>query len=373
MRTPSSAPAAGGAPLVPRRVILLHPGALGDVIQALPAFSAIRAGWPDARLTLVTDAALAPVVAPLGVVDAIIGFDAGVAYHGRATSRGALFARLVRAMRAARPDVVAVFKGATAYAALAAACGARVRAGLTRGPAGRLLTHPVTIDAERHREDRYADVVRALGLGPDRRATLRWPSPPPPLPEGPDAPRRWLVVAPGGARNAKEEMASRRWPAERFAQAAAALLRDDPTLGAAVLGGRGDRAEAEHLAAALPPGRTVNLAGNVDLFAARAVIAAGSVYLGNDSGLMHLAATTSTPAVIVFGPTDPRVAAPRTPGMHALWSPVGERACVDDATGRHRPCARTCCIARVGVPEVTAALARVLAGAHPPAAAAAGR
>jgi ADP-heptose:LPS heptosyltransferase len=95
------------------------------------------------------------------------------------------------------------------------------------------------------------------------------------------------------------------------------------------------------------------------------VIEASAAYLGSDSGLMHLAATTTTPTVIVFGPTDPRVAAPRTRGMQVLWSPVGASACVDDATGRQRPCAATCCITRVGVPAVAAALARALGAPQP--------
>lgn len=329
-------------------------------MQALPALAAVRGSWPGAHVTLLTDAALAGFVAPLGLVDATVGFDVSVAYHGNPTARATLLLRLARAARGARPEVAITLKAAPVYALLARASGAPVRAGLARGAGARLLTHPVPVDARQHREARYRDAVRAGSADPDAGIAVPWPETELALPRGPGRPTRWLAVAPGGGRNAKETMASRRWAPARFAVVAAEALATDPALGVLLLGGPGDAAEAGVVAAALPGGRVHDLVGHTDLFGARAAIARSAAFLGNDSALMHLAATTQTPIVAVFGPTDPRVAAPRRANVHAIWSPVSPAPCVDDASGQHRACETPCCIERVTAARVGAAVRHAL-------------
>jgi ADP-heptose:LPS heptosyltransferase len=349
-----------------RRVLLLHPGALGDLVQALPAFGAVRAAFADAHVTLLTDAPLAALARGTGLVDAVVAFDAAVAYHGRPAARLALLARLAATVRRVRPEAVAVFKGAPVYAALALASGARRRAGLARGAGRALLSHPVAIDPTRHHEDRYLDVAAALGADPERRVAAAWPATPSPVAAAVRAGAWPLVgVAPGGARNAKQDTPTKRWPASRFAALARELAAAHPDAAFVLLGGPGDRDEVEVVRAALPADRVVDLAGRTSVHAARAAVAALDVYVGNDSGLMHLAATTDTPAVIPFGPTDPRVIAPRAPGVRAVWSPAADPPCYDEVTGAHRPCRTPCCIDRVDVARVRAAVDAALAAARP--------
>jgi ADP-heptose:LPS heptosyltransferase len=78
---------------------------------------------------------------------------------------------------------------------------------------------------------------------------------------------------------------------------------------------------------------------------------------------MHVAGTTRTPAVIAFGPTDPAVAAPRGARVRAVWDPAPGAPCHDEATGAVRPCTgAACCIARVDVARMRAAVDAALAG-----------
>jgi len=349
------------APAAVRRILLIHPGALGDLVQALPAFGAVRAEFAEARVSLLTDAALCDFAHGTRLFDDVLGFSAEDAYRGRAGVRLRLLASLARRVRRVRPDVVAVFKGAPVYAALAAASGARWRVGLARGAGRVLLTRPLPIDPAQHHEDRYLDVVAALGSYRMHRAAA-WPER---LPDGLPGvpPQAWPLIgmAPGGARNAKQDLPSKRWSAARFAALAGDLASAHPAAVFVLLGSSGDRAEVDAVRAALPADRVVDLAGRTDIAAARAVIAALHVYVGNDSGLMHVAATTGTPAVIAFGPTDPRVIAPRSPRMQALWCPVPNPPCYDEVAGAHRPCQVPCCIDRVGVPEMLAAVEAALA------------
>lgn len=352
----------------PGRVLLIHPGALGDLVQALPAFGAVRATYPQARVTLVVGDDLAAFAAGFDLFDRVEPFDVAAAYRGSAAARLAVLARLCARLRAASPDAVGVFKGAPSYAVLAAASGASVRVGLARGWGARLLTTPIAIDPGAHHEDRFLAVAHALGATPDGADPPRWPAVA--LPAAFVAVRAFaeypafVAVAPGGARNAKQDYAPKRWPARHFAEAVR-LVRATHHVVPVLLGGSGDRDEAEQFRVALGPGvAIVDLVARTSVPEARAVIAACDAYLGNDSGLMHVAGTTTTPIVAVFGPTDPRVLAPRGRHVYTPWHPSRRTACVDERTGQVAPCSEICCMDRVTPAEVADALDAALHAAR---------
>jgi heptosyltransferase III len=101
------------------------------------------------------------------------------------------------------------------------------------------------------------------------------------------------------------------WPAERFAAAfhnvSASLI---PGARPVILGGPGplERAMASPLLAALP--EALDLVGTLALPEAAAVLERASLFIGNDSGLMHLAAAAGAPTIGLFGPTDAKTYAP---------------------------------------------------------------
>jgi len=116
------------------------------------------------------------------------------------------------------------------------------------------------------------------------------------LPEG----RPWLVLGPTANWHRKV------WPAERFAELALRLTAPDGTLpgaGIAILGGPGDqeRSMATPVLTALP--QALDLVGKLDLPEVAAVLARAAMFIGNDSGLMHLAAAAGAPTLGLFGPT----------------------------------------------------------------------
>lgn len=102
------------------------------------------------------------------------------------------------------------------------------------------------------------------------------------------------------------------WPVERFSQVAMTLLHGyGPLAGGRlmVLGGPGDEALARSLKD-LAGRRFINLAGKVDLLTAYACLKRARLFIGNDSGAMHLAAAAGTPTIGLFGPSDERLYAP---------------------------------------------------------------
>ncbi len=112
---------------------------------------------------------------------------------------------------------------------------------------------------------------------------------------------RYVAVAPGGGRNPRDDVAEKRWPAERFGAVCKALV--DAGLRIVLLGGPGDRLESEELLTIAPV--ALDLAGRTTWGQAAAVLEGCAAFLGNDSGLAHLATAVGAPAVVVFGPTSP--------------------------------------------------------------------
>lgn len=103
------------------------------------------------------------------------------------------------------------------------------------------------------------------------------------------------------------------WPAEHFAS----FLRHfagprGPMAGArvAVFGGPGDEAVAAAAVKGFDRARLINLTGKLDILATAGCLARARLFVGNDSGLMHLAAAAGAPTLGLFGPTDERVYGP---------------------------------------------------------------
>jgi ADP-heptose:LPS heptosyltransferase len=104
------------------------------------------------------------------------------------------------------------------------------------------------------------------------------------------------------------------WPLERFSQVAIRLLRNP---GAPlengrlmVLGGREEANLARNLKEIVARGRLIDIAGKVDLLTAYACLKRARLFIGNDSGAMHLAAAAGVPTLGLFGPSDERQYAP---------------------------------------------------------------
>jgi ADP-heptose:LPS heptosyltransferase len=114
------------------------------------------------------------------------------------------------------------------------------------------------------------------------------------------------------------------WPLERFAQAAIQLLdADGPLAGARlmVLGGPEDAHVVQALRHVVPKDRFIDLVGKVDLLTTYASLKHARLFLGNDSGLMHLAAAAGAPTVGLFGPSDERHYAPWGPKTRTVRGP----------------------------------------------------
>lgn len=119
-----------------------------------------------------------------------------------------------------------------------------------------------------------------------------------------------LAVGPAANWQGKE------WRAARFAELAQRLTAPNgPLPGArvAVMAAAHERAQAAPVIAALPRERVIDLVGKLDLLTAAAILRNAVLFVGNDTGLMHLAAAAGAPTLGLFGPSNVKVYAPWGP------------------------------------------------------------
>jgi len=127
-----------------------------------------------------------------------------------------------------------------------------------------------------------------------------------------------LAIAPGA------NWVGKTWPAERFAEIATRLLAPDGPLPGGrllILGDEADREAGRTLKLAVSRGRTIGAPGQLDLLTSYACLKRARLFIGNDSGAMHLAAAAGAPTLGLFGPSDDRRYAPWGPASLALRGP----------------------------------------------------
>ncbi len=308
---------------------------IGDLILTTPALHALKhAGGATVTLALADNTApLLPAMRES--VDHALVFQRGklnLAHWGRLLTR-----------RHGRFDAVVDFTGNDRSALLTRlADGTRriiARDALKRAPSWREAVYTDFAETDvrhRHTVDRYLDHVAALGI-PVATAGNSDATRAPVLEVTADARAAaeaalarcgiavgapFAIVHPGSARSEKY------WVPERWA---AVIAHCQAVLGlpVALTGGRGDAFEDAHLAAiraALAVPVAADLAGRLDLLALAALIAASAVFVGVDSGPMHLVAAARRPALVLFGPTNPFHWRPRHPGSFVLRAQAGAGA-----------------------------------------------
>jgi ADP-heptose:LPS heptosyltransferase len=267
-------------------ILVIHPGALGDVLQAVPALRGLRAVAPAASITFVGQPRLGRLLVELGAAQQARGFD-GFGLE-------ALF--VDAPAPTALTEAVSRVKYAVSW------FGSRdetYRRRLRALVPGALVAPPVPDDDTpvwRHLLGTLAGWDLAI---PERVEPLRAP------PLGAAAARRLrLVVHPGGGGDWK------RWPPERYAEVIRELRRRHP-LDLLVHQGPADAEAAARLLALLERDAVALLEPELPHLAA--VLGAARAYLGGDSGVSHLAAAVGAPSVVLFPPATRRRWAPWSP------------------------------------------------------------
>lgn len=304
------------------KILLLRLRLIGDVVFTTPLIAALRRAYPDARIVYVVEPAAAPIVQGNPHLDEVI-----VAPRRRGARRLIDDVRLALGLRREAFDLVLDLHGGPRSAWLAWASGARERIGYDIKGRGWMYSRiaPRARDLRpRHSVQNQWDVLEAIPgwtASPDReRDRIE-------MPLDADADRRMhdrLLAAGVGDQDELVVMhvsagnPFRRWPEPFFAETATAIASGGPRRRIVFSSGPSDHAAAARIVAdsrarlRADAHRIIDL-GEFDLQELRALIGRSRLFVGGDTGPLHIAAATDAPVVGIFGPTLAARSAPWRP------------------------------------------------------------
>jgi len=312
---------------VDRKVLILKPSALGDIMMALPAVRNVKLGLPGAKIYWLVNREFAPLLEGNPHVDEVIEFDRETL--GRlwcSMEAWEEFQRLVKRLRGEKFDVVLDFQGLLRTALLGWLSGCKVRIGMKDAREGapffysELVAKPQNSD---HVVDHYVKMAEMLwveGGAPVfetgrnevaegvARQTLRA--------EGVDG--DYAVLVAGASDPAK------RWPIASYARLAERLSAE---YGLSIVAtGSASEAGAVGEMVSLAKTRITDLAGKTNIPELVEVLRRARLVVGNDTGPVHIAAGLGVPMVVVFGLVNP-----------ARLYPYGRKECVAAVDPWERP------------------------------------
>ena len=355
-------------PRPPRRILVVKVDHLGDAITAIPALRALRDAYPEATIDLVLSPSVAPLFHRTPLANRVLSYESPVFRRNGAPPDGSA-APLHEVVRE-RYDTIVELRGDRNTLALAFRTGAvrRVDRGTVRlrDWIGRRLFASRRARPPLHEVETNFAIVEPL-LRDAGAAAASSASAPGPIPEihvtaeadrsmraalesaGLDPAAPFIALHPGAA------WRPRAWRAERFAELADRLAASHK-LPFVVVGLAAERDIERAMRAAVREARVAWLFGVLSLSEIAALLRASRLFIGNDSGLAHLAAACGTPVIALFGPQDPRRFAPWSTRTRTLHHRVPCFPC--DQTICVRP--ELPCVNLIEVTEVEAAARAVL-------------
>jgi heptosyltransferase-2 len=377
----------------PQRILVIKLSDIGDVLTATPALRALRQTFKDARIDVLLTPHTTAVLENSPYVNEVLTFNkAEYDSVSRAMSLGPLFraSKFLRDLGARRYDTVVLLHhlstgwGAFKWAKLAQATGAPTRVGLDNGR-GSFLTQRVKDEGfgAKHEVEYCLEVVKAIGATTDDtrlefpiksrdhttmherlhqelmnvsqqfRFVNGLPSAISPLPAA------VVAIHPGGGHSL-----ARRWPLERWVELARKLLSRNVRV--VIVGTHTD--DGNELDRQLHA--TLNFTDKTTLSQLGALLKQCDLFIGADSGVMHIAAAVRVPMIALFGATSPKawgpwygVSAEETGHVRCAILQSEMPGCPCAYVGFDLPskkCDETECMKGITVAQVLGAIERVL-------------
>lgn len=339
----------------PERILIIKPFGFGSILEMYPMIHALRQAYPKARLVLFTFQQNRDLARLLPIVDEVraIPFGGGLVGFGVATLR-----MLVR-LRSFRADVILDCEFYSFYCSLLTFFSAHretVSVGFTRNQPMQewVFHHTVAVDLSRHISEIFHRVVEPLGireapvqldalhLVPPREAQEKVDQM---LENGGEGSLRVAVNI-----NASPMCLNRRWPLEYYRDLLELLL-EDTTLPAPaqvyLIGGPDDIEYVSPFEQRLKHERIQNVAGQLAIAETAALLQQMDLFIGNDSGPLHLALACGVPTISFFGPETPALYGPLGDAHTVFYEPPPCSPCLNIFFSKNNKCDNNVCLKRI--------------------------
>lgn len=338
------------------KILVRAPNWVGDAVMAIPALEAIRDTHPGDEICVLARPAVTDLFAGQPLANRVLQYDfrgKHVGWWGRE--------KLIADLRNEKFDIAVLLQNAFDAAWLAWRSGIPERIGYARDGRGLLLTKAIRVPAEseipKHESHYYLELLRRAGwiesrseiapicLHISREARASAESA---LRSAGTGENTWrCAIAPGASYGA-----AKCWPPEYFAQLADRLISESG-VDVIFFGTPGEKEIAARIRSQMKS-RAISLVGETSMRDLAAMFASCSVFIGNDSGAMHVAAAAGLPVIGIFGSTDPEGTAPVTEQFTLIREPVSCSPCfLRSCPVDHR------CMTRVRVDSVIAAALQI--------------
>lgn len=329
------------------KILLIRLDRIGDVVLSTPVIKALRDAYPKSHIAFMVRPYCRDIVEGNPYLDEVIIYDKGGSHKGLPGN-----IRFIQELRRKRFDLAIVLHPTTRSHLVAALAGIPEIIGYDR-KWGSLLTKKIPHMKHyglKHERDYVIDVLKYVGIEAKDRSLY--------MPVKEDSEKRIdAVFGSAGLNkgdviivfNAGASCPSKRWSAERFAEAGNELVK---RAGAkiVVIGGESDK-EAGSKVASLIKGTCLDLSGKTTVADLASIFRRSNLLISNDSGPVHIACAVGAPVVAIFGRSDR--------GLSPLrWGPTGGRSVIlHKATGCEVCLAHNCakgfaCLDAVTVDEV---------------------
>ncbi len=323
-----------------RRILIIKLCCIGDILFTTPVLRALKANLPELRLGYMVTAWCRELVDADERVEEVIEFNAYERIGWVEKARRAW--RVIRQIRRGRYDAVLVLHRSPLAGLLALAGGVPIRIGFDWQGEGAALTHRIPFRVDAHEIDRNLDCLGPLkialqGIQPElippavaqteaeaflkQRGHADYSGP-------------LIAVFPAGGVNPGTTMTTKRWPLNGYRELCTQLVA---RYGASILlvGNREDAAAGDQLVTdAAWRQAVIRSEGKTSLLTLAALLQKCALFIGGDSGPLHIADAVGIPTVSMFGPTDPKLLAPRGERHRVLYKSMDCSPCYNPVSVR---------------------------------------
>lgn len=355
-------------------ILVIKRDALGDVISVTPFLEVLRRSFPAAHITYLVGSWSQAVLKNNPHIDELVVVDSRIWQHP--IKKFLARAKLIKQLRPKKIDTVFILQGPAPFCfweKFALSLGAANRLGFKKHQAFSSLTGSVELPIytdhlfkvfRMNRAEYYLNLLIKAGVrdttnegnklyatADDRRLVDSFCN------KNNLVGKKIITIAPGGAVNPGMKQLSKRWPAKCYAQTIDRLT-NKPSVRIVFVGGPGDKLLIEEIIRKLPQKKRIlasNTAGLTNIHQTAELIARSVLFIGNDSGTIHIASTTKVPIIGLYGPTNPVVDGPYKARGINLFHKTSFSPCYTLDCSGHKPC-----IENITVDDVITAAQKIL-------------
>jgi heptosyltransferase-2 len=341
-------------PKNPKKILIIRSGSIGDVLMTTPLIRAIRQKYKKAYISYLVGEWSREVLAHNKNIDEIISFDEQIIFNYNLYEIN----KLKNYIQRKKFDLCFILDKSYHWNLFAYLCKIPFRIGFDRRGEGFRNNLNVKFEGKKSELEYYLGIAKLLGINirskkmdlflskNDKEFSNIF------IKSHNLKNKKIIGIAPGGAENPGDKRHIKRWPREKYIELIKRIINKNNTI--LLFGGKNDSKLCDGIMNYInnnfikKANNIINLAGKTTIQQSAALINKCKLFITHDSGTMHIAATTKTKLVVLFGPTDPKRFAPKN--TIVIQSNLDCCPCYD-IYGNYKKCKKDC-MGAINVEEV---------------------